>query len=279
MNANKSYPSVLQSFGIVGIMILCSILFAPLMFLAGLVSKEFLFFLYYIVTFGLSFGLIYLMMKKVTGRKTFNMSVPNSKIIIFIIVASLALVYGVAAPIVELIPMPDIIKKALEEFGQMNGVFGFLSIVVAAPILEELIFRGVMLDGLLKRYSPMKSILVSAIMFGIVHLNPWQFVTALFIGILSGWVYYRTRSLTLSVIIHMAVNLNGFLSMYLYDESQKDMSSCEFLGGAMNYAFVIIGSVSILVLSIFFLKKEFDKYKITIETPDLIADNLPETND
>ena len=259
MNTKKNYPSILQSFGIVGIIVLCSILFSPIMFFSGHISKELSFFLYYIAVFGLSFLLIYAMKRKVTVEKTFYMSFWNCKIIFFIIVASIALVYGVVSPIIELIPMPEFIKKALEEFGSMNGIFGFFSVVIAAPVFEELIFRGIMLDGLLKRYSPIKSILVSAIMFGIVHLNPWQFVVAFLVGILSGWIYYMTKSLTLSIIIHATVNLNSFLSMYFFDESQKEMSLQEFYGGVINYALVILGSLTILSLAVFILKKEFDK--------------------
>lgn len=45
--------------------------------------------------------------------------------------------------------------------------------VIAAPVLEELIFRGMMLEGLLKKYSPVTSIIISSILFGVAHLNPW----------------------------------------------------------------------------------------------------------
>ena len=266
----KNYPSLLQSFGIVGIIILCSLLFMPIMFFQEQLGKEPHFFLYYITTFGLSFFLIYAMRKKLTGQRTFSFSDPGFITIIFTIIASITLIIGIANPIIELIPMPEMIKKAFEDFGSMTGIFGFLSIVIAAPIFEELIFRGIMLDGLLKRYSPVKSILISAIMFGIVHLNPWQFVAALFVGILSGWIYYRTKSLTLSIVIHMTVNLCGFLSMSFFDESQKEMSSQEFYGGSMNYSLVIIGSLIILALTVFILKKEFDKSPVDTANIDVI---------
>ena len=79
----------------------------------------------------------------------------------------MALLFGVITPIDSLIPMPEILKKALLDLAGQNGIFSFLLIVIAAPILEELLFRGIILDGLLKNYSPLKSILISSFLFGL----------------------------------------------------------------------------------------------------------------
>jgi len=59
---------------------------------------------------------------------------------------------GVTIPIASSIPMPDFVEKMfMEVFGNM-GVWSVFTAVIMAPILEELIFRGVILDGLLKKY-------------------------------------------------------------------------------------------------------------------------------
>jgi membrane protease YdiL (CAAX protease family) len=132
--------------------------------------------------------------------------------------------------------------------------------VIAAPILEELIFRGIILDGLFKKYSPIKSILISSMLFGLVHLNPWQFVAGLIIGIFSGWVYYRTRSLSFSIIIHAAANLSGFAFRYFIDfDASMDDTLVEMYGGLTNLILAIIGSIIIVAVCVYLLSKEFSR--------------------
>lgn len=70
---------------------------------------------------------------------------------------------------------------------------------------------------LVKRYTSFVSILISSLLFGIVHLNPWSFINGIGIGIFSGWVYFKTRSVLPSIIIHASVNLSGFLLRLFVD--------------------------------------------------------------
>ena len=87
----------------------------------------------------------------------------------------------------------------------------FLAAVVIAPLTEEAVFRGLILGGLLRRYSAPTAILVSAVLFALWHRNPYQFVTAFYLGLLGGWIYVRTRSLWPCVILHALTNLNSTL--------------------------------------------------------------------
>ncbi|MDR1156526.1 MAG: CPBP family intramembrane metalloprotease [Bacteroidales bacterium] len=258
-NIKKSYPNIIQSIGISGIMILASIVFSPLILLSNYIGKDAATFIFYVLAIGITFGIAYIIRRKVTGQRTFNLSIPNKRTLPFIIAGTIALAFGIASPIVELIPMPEFIKKALMDNFGGTGIFAFLLMVVAAPVFEELIFRGIILDGLLKQYSPMKSILLSALLFGIIHLNPWQFVTAVIIGVFAGWIYYKTRSLTLSVIIHATTNFGGFLSNFFTDESAMDQSSIEFYGGVTNFILATLAAIFMVCFCIFFLRKEFRK--------------------
>jgi hypothetical protein len=69
----------------------------------------------------------------------------------------------------------------------------------------------IMLDGLLKRYKPVTSIIISSLLFGFVHLNPWQFVTGFVFGSFLGWVYFRSGSIAACILIHMSANFSGYL--------------------------------------------------------------------
>ena len=93
-----------------------------------------------------------------------------------------------------------------------HPISGPLALVVIAPLTEELIFRGLILRGLLARTSPWRAIVISALLFGLVHLNPWQIPFAFVAGLVFGWVYFRTGSLTLCMAGHALHNSISLLA-------------------------------------------------------------------
>ena len=260
-NEITNYPNISQSFGITGIVISGILLLSPVNFvLNGMIGKEASMFIYYLLAIGIPLSIVYSIRKSKTNISSFNVTFENKRIIPYIIIGSVVLSFGIASPIVSSIPVPESIKKVLLEMGSQTGILAFILMVIAAPVMEELIFRGIILDGLLKNYSPLKSILISSLLFGISHLNPWQFVSALFIGIFSGWVYYKTRSLLPSIIIHAAVNLIGYLMKFILSvDSFKDESVLEMYGGLTNLILAILGSIIIASFCVYFLIKEFNK--------------------
>jgi membrane protease YdiL (CAAX protease family) len=255
----KNYPTIAQSFGITGIVILGILFLSPVYSLFNnLIGKEASMLLYYILAIGIPFSIVFTIRKKKTYNTRFNLIIENKKIIPFIILGTIALLFGLIEPIDSLIPMPESIKKSLIDFGGQTGICSFILMVIAAPILEELIFRGIILDGLLKLYSPIKSILVSSFLFGFVHLNPWQFITGFIIGIFSGWIYYKTRSLSPSIIIHLTANLCGFSYRYLMGiDSRINDALLKMYSGLTDLILVIAGSLIIISFCYLHLTKEF----------------------
>ncbi len=99
--------------------------------------------------------------------------------------------------------------------------------VVMAPVFEEIVFRGIIQKGLInKGMKPRTAILFSAFLFGLVHFNPWQFAGALLLGIVLGWVYEKTRSLLMPILLHAFNNLGSTLIIvYTGTESFADAFS------------------------------------------------------
>ncbi len=264
----KSYPNILQSWGIIGIAILAQLLLAPVY--SGVITtmgKDLALLFYYVLTIGGAFGYAHYIRKKETGIAYYPVSLSSFKIFFLISVFTLALGFGVTDPISSLIPMPEYIQEAFSQMMGGKGIFAFLTIAIAAPVLEELIFRGVILDGLLKKYSPVKAILVSSFLFGFLHLNPWQFIGAMAIGAFSGYVYYKTKNLLLCIIIHFVNNAFAFLmSLFVDVKEQMSMSIIEAYGGVANTILIISGSIAIALLSLYFIKKELNQeQKETLE--------------
>ena len=97
----------------------------------------------------------------------------------------------------------------LETMKQMTeGPFwsSFLVTAIFAPIFEEWMCRGVVLRGLLTKMKPGWAIVISALFFALIHMNPWQALNAFIIGLIMGYVYYKTGSLLLTMLIHFINN-------------------------------------------------------------------------
>lgn len=89
---------------------------------------------------------------------------------------------------------------------QTNPYLLVLEITLIGPIIEEILFRGIILNGLLKKYSPSKAILFSSLLFSLIHGNLPQMFNALFFGILLGLIYIKTKSLYAVIFTHIIAN-------------------------------------------------------------------------
>lgn len=111
-------------------------------------------------------------------------------------------------------PMPSWLENALKSMTQGNVWVNFLCVSIFAPLFEEWLCRGEVLRGLLnskkkdgtRLVSPGWAIVASAAFFALIHLNPWQAIPAFVIGLLMGYVYYKTGSLKLTMLMHFTNN-------------------------------------------------------------------------
>lgn len=116
--------------------------------------------------------------------------------------------------VVLLLPLPDLIAQFFDTtVGSEEQAWQLmLLLVVIAPLTEEPIFRGLMLNGLLQQRRPWVAIFVTAVLFAAMHLNPWQFSPALVLGLLFGWWFLRTRSIWPCVLGHLINNSMPFVA-------------------------------------------------------------------
>ena len=117
----------------------------------------------------------------------------------------------------ELLPFADWESETIESLNQLvSNPIGLITAAFVAPVVEEVVFRGAILRALLqKKWNPWIAIVISAAIFGIIHLNLTQGVSAFVVGIFMGWLFYRTRSIWPGVILHMMNNTISSLWDYL----------------------------------------------------------------
>ncbi|WCL49899.1 CPBP family intramembrane glutamic endopeptidase [Leptospira sp. GIMC2001] len=92
------------------------------------------------------------------------------------------------------------------EYLPINQIPLYFLLVVVAPITEELYFRGFAFLGLMRNYSFFVSMLVSTLLFCVIHLNPSQMVGAALIGVFSCYLLYLTKNIVFSILIHAMYN-------------------------------------------------------------------------
>ncbi len=103
---------------------------------------------------------------------------------------------------------PDYMNPIAELIGTDTLLVSFVVMVIIAPIGEELVFRKLLMDRL-NRYGSLVSILVSGLMFGLMHGNFSQFFYAAMLGIVLGYLYNSTGKVWLTVAIHATINFFG----------------------------------------------------------------------
>lgn len=143
----------------------------------------------------------------------------------------------------------DFLPNLLEETftGLLKNPIGIFSVVLLGPVAEELFFRGAITKVLLRRYAPWVAVVVSGLLFGLVHINPPQVVGAALIGILLGWLYWRTGSLIPCILLHV-VN-NGCSTWFMVHHPEID-SYGELLSPSA-YCTVLVLSAVLLVVSVY----------------------------
>ena len=110
--------------------------------------------------------------------------------------------------------LPNVVSEELE--GIMRNRWGYFALGLGAPIAEEFVFRGAMLRSLLdwgeqKHLSHWWPIAISAVLFSVAHFNPAQMVHAFLIGLLLGWMYYRTGSIIPGIVYHWVNNTVAYV--------------------------------------------------------------------
>ncbi len=164
------------------------------------------------------------------------------------------LVWSVIAALGCLIPsawlqeqIPELPNIAESEFDMiLQNRWGYLSIGLLAPLGEELVFRGAILRRLLDSRLPLwGAIALSALLFMLIHMNPAQMPHAFLIGLLLGWMYWRTGSILPGVAFHWANNSAAYVIYNIYPDS--DMKLVDIFKGSEQHVLLAVG-FSLLIL-------------------------------
>ncbi|MCD8072076.1 MAG: CPBP family intramembrane metalloprotease [Alistipes sp.] len=148
----------------------------------------------------------------------------------------------VIEPLLELFP-----AKYLDDMYNSIGRGGWamLTTIVMAPLLEEILFRGIIQQNLSVGMGKLRGILTAAAVFGLIHVIPQQAVNAFFIGIILGYLYVRSGSLVTPILIHGLNNAIAFLILIL---SRGDVQFTRGMFPSPVFYWIVYGACCLVVV-------------------------------
>lgn len=128
------------------------------------------------------------------------------KMAVIVSIATIATAFIVDSLNVIMPETPEWFEDAMSQIMDAPVWITLISVSVFAPLFEEWLCRGLVLRGLLQKTHPVSAIMVSSAFFAVLHMNPWQALPAFLLGVLFGYVYYKTGSLKLTMLMHCVNN-------------------------------------------------------------------------
>ena len=155
-------------------------------------------------------------------------------------------------------------------FELSNPFWLILALILAAvipAIVEELIFRGIIFQGL-RKYGPVKAILLTSFLFALIHLSAQQFVFPFLFSIVLCYVVLKTNSILASMIIHFVSNAISLFMMYFNFQMEIALPIGAVL--LIAIALVFVGYLVIWLLTK--LLKNTEREKTTDEILKVVED-------
>lgn len=128
-----------------------------------------------------------------------------------------------------------------------QGFWAIVTAVIFAPVFEELIFRGLVLESLLRRHRRLISVIVSSLLFAIIHFQPSVMLTAFVSALIFGTIYLHTNSIFSTIILH---SINNAIAYSLITLDLEHYSYSAVLGNGKVYYITYALSVVICILGI-----------------------------
>ena len=119
-----------------------------------------------------------------------------------------------------------------------------LATVIAAPVIEEIIFRGLAYTRMKKGMPTAVAVILSSALFGVAH-GQWVWMLYAFVfGLVLIWVFEHSKSLLANILLHLSYNGSAMLQMLIPENTPEGV-----------WIAVNIGSVVVAAISIFWFAK------------------------
>lgn len=137
-------------------------------------------------------------------------------------------------------------------------ILAVIFMAVTPAVVEEFLFRGVILRGY-ERFGELKAVVISGVLFGLLHMNLVDLPSIIFLGIMIGYVVVRTNSIFSGIVYHFTQNflsisllfLQNFFQGYLGDEQALQQGMEQVPPELLAATVAIFGIIAFLCLGLF----------------------------
>lgn len=143
----------------------------------------------------------------------------------------------------------------------LNTISTFFMFAIVPAIVEELYFRGVLQDSLIKLFRPIFGIILTAAIFSAIHFSVLGFVERLIAGLILGFVYFYSKNIILSMLIHFLNNSLVLLPLYFLKNDLVKIKEKMSESITPNYFLSIIIVVSMIIVFKYFKKINYETNK------------------
>ncbi len=149
-------------------------------------------------------------------------------------------------------PLPPsfaILPEILRITDWLSGIMVIGLMVFIAPLIEEILVRGFfqrILEYRLKDAT--KAVCYSALVFAIIHFNPWWMIQILIVGFFLGYIAWRTNSVWISFVLHA---MNNGIAVWLAHQPEESLGWYEFNGHVNPYILIFATLLTIFGLKYF----------------------------
>lgn len=215
--------------------------------------------------------ILFVMYLRYDAKRVFRLNIPKFSSVIWTILAAVstwAVVVEISAVQDMIFPFPQTFLDAFEEifriFYTKGLVFSLAMTALLPAVCEETLFRGFIMTGFQQRWGPTKSVIVTAIIFGLFHLSPYRYLPTALLGILIGAVVIWTGSLWAGMLAHFVANMSSTIVFHLtYDTTSSTLITLKE-GDHLPW-WVVLVAVVVLAISLRQLIRQYRSSQITIE--------------
>lgn len=160
-----------------------------------------------------------------------------------------------------LLPMPQFFKNEFYKLSNYNILISIIILMIVPAFTEEVFFRGLILYGLNKNYKPAAAILISSLLFGFIHLNPWQFLSGFLIGIYLSWLCIKSGSIFLCMFVHF-LNNGIYLFIIRFNIDLQGFNTAYQVQGEFQPLWLDFTGIFLMILGLFLTSYFIKKQKI-----------------
>lgn len=155
---------------------------------------------------------------------------------------------------ITLIPFPQSMIDRYEEIysfiGSGDRVTEFMAVVLIAPVVEEIVFRGLALGSMRGKVPKAAAVIISAALFGAAHANVISFIFTFILGVVLALTFDYSDSLFIPIAIHVEFNASSYLVSYVLEKTASG-----------THLIICIVAAAISAISLFFAIRPYVKRK------------------